>query len=139
VRSAAIYLNGQLSKRVTGSAVTAPITVSHIPAGSFMLKVVATTTNGKTLTTREFYTNCQPPPQCARLAVVIPAPRHDRITRVYAYVNGRNALKARGRKITRIVLKTLPRGSYTVKLVTLSSRGGRRTTTNTYVGCRVSP
>jgi sugar lactone lactonase YvrE len=139
VRSAAIYLNGRLSKRVRGSAVTAPITVSHVPAGSFMVKVVATTTNGKTLTTREFYTNCQPPPQCARLSVVIPAPRHQRITRVYAYVNGRNALTAHGRKITRIVLKKLPRGSYTVKLVTLSSRGGRKTTTNTYVGCRLSP
>jgi len=139
VRSAAIYLNGHLAKRVSGSAVTAPITLSHLAAGSFMLKVVATTTNGKTLTTREFYTNCQPPPQCARLAVAIPAPRHQRITRVYAYVNGRNALTVHGRKITRIVLTKLPRGSYTVKLVTFSSRGGRKTTTNTYVGCSLSP
>ena len=139
VRFAAIYLNGHLSKRVRGSAVTAPITLRNVPAGSFMLKVVATSTNGKTLTTRKFYANCQPPPQCARLAVAIPAPSHERITRVYAYVNGRKVLTARGPRITRVVLKKLPRGSYTVKLVTLSSRGGRKTTTNTYVGCRLSP
>jgi hypothetical protein len=104
-----------------------------------MLKVVATTTRGKTLTTRHFYANCQLPPRCARLVLGVRAPRHTRIIRVDAYVNGRRVTSVRGRAITHIVLRRLPPGSYSVKLVAFSSSGRRTTATRIYVGCRASP
>lgn len=139
LRSAAVYLNGRLAKRVRGSAAAAPITLASVPAGSFMLKVVATTTQGKTLTTRRFYTNCQPPPKCTRLVLRVRAPRNARAVRAYVYVNGHKIRTLRSRKITSVTLTKLPSGSYTITLVAFNARGLRKTTTTTYVGCRASP
>src|SRR5205807_10390096 len=88
LRSAAIYLNGRLARRVSGEATTGVIVLAHVPAGSFTLKVVATSTRGQTFTTRRFFPNCQSA-RCARLVLALHGPGHSRIVAVDAYVNGR--------------------------------------------------
>jgi sugar lactone lactonase YvrE len=136
LRSASIYLNGRGVKQVRGRATTATVILSHLPSTSFVLKVVARTDRGKTLTTRRFYSNCQPPPRCSRLVVAVPAPPHVRIERVSAYVDGRTRRTVAHPRSRHLVLTRLPRGSYTVTLVVLTSKGRRQETTF-YVGCRV--
>jgi alpha-glucosidase (family GH31 glycosyl hydrolase) len=59
-----------------------------------------------------------------------------RIVRVTAYVNGRRARVKRGRRVTRITLRRLPKGRFTVRIVALSSRGRRTVSVRRYRGCR---
>jgi hypothetical protein len=137
LRSATIYVNGRRVKRVRGRATTATVILSHLPNRSFVLKVAAKTKRGKTLTTHRFYLNCQPPPQCKRLVVAVPAARHARIERVTAYINGRRTRTVAHPRHRRIVLTRLPRGSYRIRLVAFTSQG-KRQRSKFYVGCRAT-
>lgn len=58
-RSAAIYVAGRRVKVVRGRRVTAPIVLRGLPIGTFTLRVVATTTRGKRLTTRRRVSVCR--------------------------------------------------------------------------------
>jgi hypothetical protein len=143
LRTATIYINGRRVKQLKGSAVTAPIVLSRLPGGSFTVKIVAITTNGKQLIAREFYTNCQKPapPACIStrtLTVRVPQPRGSRVVAVAVYVNGRRTDAAHGRSITRITLKGLPHGRFTVKLITRDARGKRSTSSQAFLGCPFS-
>jgi len=42
----------------------------------------------------------------------------------------------RGRRVTRITLRRLPKGRFTVRIVALSSRGRRTISVRRYRGCR---
>ena len=70
-----------------------------------------------------------------RLTVRVRQPRHGRIVRVEAFVNGKLARRARGRRITRVRLGHLPRGRLSVRLVEHTSSGRRIVTVRTYSGC----
>lgn len=70
------------------------------------------------------------PPLCAarqRAGLSLRQPRGARITRVVAFVGGRRVARTSGRRLTRIVVPTHGRTSFTVKLVETTS--GRRTIT----------
>jgi hypothetical protein len=61
------------------------------------------------------------------------------VRRVDAYVNGRRVKVFRGRSLHRITLRSLPRGAFTLTLVSRTStgRGGRRiTSVHRFGGCR---
>jgi uncharacterized protein len=66
----------------------------------------------------------------------LPQPRGARIVRVTVYVNGRRVKQVRGRRITHIAIRRLPRGVFNVKIVSVSSRGSRTVSVRTYRGCR---
>src|SRR3954466_4211104 len=66
----------------------------------------------------------------------LPQPRGARIVRVTVYVNGRRVKQVQGRRITHIAIRRLPRGVFTVKIVSVSSRGSRTVSVRTYRGCR---
>jgi alpha-glucosidase (family GH31 glycosyl hydrolase) len=59
-----------------------------------------------------------------------------RIVRVVAYVNGRRVKAKRGRRVTRLTLRRLPKGRFTVRIVALSSSGARTVSVRRYRGCR---
>ena len=58
-RSAAIYVAGRRVTVVRGKRVTAPIVLRGLPRGTFTLKIVATTTRGKRVTTRRRVSVCR--------------------------------------------------------------------------------
>jgi hypothetical protein len=63
-------------------------------------------------------------------------PSRGRVVTVDAYVNGRRVRHVRGHSVKRIVLHGLPRGKFTVRIVTTTSRGSRTTSVRRYSGCR---
>lgn len=58
LRSATVYVNGRKVKRLKGAKVTAPFVLTHLPAGSFTVRVVAVTTKGRRLATTKRYGGC---------------------------------------------------------------------------------
>jgi hypothetical protein len=87
LRSAEIYIGGRRVKTVKGRAVTAPITLTRLPHGTFTLTVVSLTARGRKLTTRHRYLNCEPPPPCPRrrgLKLRIAQPSGSSSTHAYA-------------------------------------------------------
>src|SRR5439155_13685513 len=54
-----------------------------------------------------------------------------RVVRVAVFVNGKRRLVRRGRNVRRVTLGRLPRGTFTVRIVTTLSNGARGTSTRT--------
>ena len=65
-------------------------------------------------------------------------PRHGRIVRVEAYVNGRLRKRVRGHRVTRVTISRLPRRRFSVRIVAHWNTGKRTVSTRTYKGCRKS-
>jgi hypothetical protein len=64
-------------------------------------------------------------------------PRGGRVIAVNVFVNGRRVLSRRGRRITVIRIRPLPRrGTYRVKIVAITNTGLRVTSVRTYRGCK---
>jgi alpha-glucosidase (family GH31 glycosyl hydrolase) len=85
-----------------------------------------------------------PPGQTERRACVdrrkfafrIHQPRRGRIVRVDVYVSGKRKKVVHGRRVTRVALKRLPQGRFTVRIVARSSSGRRTVSVRRYRGCR---
>ena len=65
-------------------------------------------------------------------------PRRGRVVSVVAYVNGKRVKTVRGRRITRLTLKRLPRRTFTVRIVATTNRGSRTVSKRRYSGCKKS-
>ncbi len=65
-------------------------------------------------------------------------PKHGRITRVTAYVNGKRKAVKRGHRVKRFTLKRLPKGVFTVRIVARSNKGQRTVSVRRYRGCKKS-
>jgi hypothetical protein len=63
-------------------------------------------------------------------------PRHGRIVRVDAFVNGRHVLRRRGHRVTRVTLARLPQGRFRVRIAATASSGLRTVSSRSYRGCR---
>jgi hypothetical protein len=61
--------------------------------------------------------------------------RGARNVRVAVYVNGKLIARKRGRNLRRVTLRRLPRGVFTVRVVTTRSNGKRVRSVRTYRGC----
>jgi hypothetical protein len=59
-----------------------------------------------------------------------------RIVAVNLYVNGRRKVHKEGHRITRIRVKRLPRGKFTIKIVALVNTGERVISVRRYDGCK---
>jgi hypothetical protein len=55
---------------------------------------------------------------------------------VTAFVNGKRVKRVRGRRVTRLVLRRLPRGRFRVRIVARTNLGTRTVSVRTYRGCR---
>jgi predicted acyl esterase len=66
----------------------------------------------------------------------IDQPRKGRITKVTVFVNGRKRLVRRGRRVTQVTLKRLPKRTFTVKIVARASNGQRTISVRRYRGCK---
>lgn len=62
-------------------------------------------------------------------------PHRGRVIVATAYVDGRRSATVRGRALRRIVLRRLPLGTFVVRVVARTTRGGRVSSTRTYRGC----
>jgi putative CocE/NonD family hydrolase len=65
----------------------------------------------------------------------IDQPRKGRIVRVTAYVNGKRRVVKRGKRVTTLTLRRLPKGTFKVKIVALAKNGQRTISVRTYKGC----
>ncbi len=65
-------------------------------------------------------------------------PRHGRIVRVTAYVNGKKKAVKRGKRVKSFTLKRLPKGVFTVKIVARAKSGQRTISVRKYRGCKKS-
>src|SRR3954447_20423341 len=61
-----------------------------------------------------------------------------RVVKVEAFVNGKRVLRRKGRKITKIRLKKLPKKTFRVRIVATTNKGSRTISVRTYRGCRKS-
>jgi LVIVD repeat len=59
-----------------------------------------------------------------------------RVVRVVVFVNGKLKLTRRGRDIRRVTLRRLPRGRFTLRIVSTHSNGSRLVSSRTYRGCK---
>jgi hypothetical protein len=102
------------------------------------------------------FTASNPPGQLkfgnVRAAAVLPAscpdrrrfsfhlhhPRGERIIRARVLINGRVTRVVRGHRLTRLTLRRLPLGTFTVTIRTVTNRGTRAVSTRTYSGCTKS-
>src|SRR5947209_8446248 len=66
-------------------------------------------------------------------------PHGERITRARVTINGRLARAVRGRDLSRLTLRRLPRGRFRVRIVTYTNRGTRAVSTRIYRGCTKTP
>jgi uncharacterized protein len=62
-------------------------------------------------------------------------PQRGRIVRATAYLNGKKAKTVRGKRVTRLVLARLPKGTFTLKIVAVHSDGKRTISVRRYKGC----
>jgi hypothetical protein len=62
-------------------------------------------------------------------------PKGGRVVSVAAYVNGKRIVSRSGRQITSLSLAKLPKGTFTVKIVTTTNRGSKTISVRTYRGC----
>jgi hypothetical protein len=62
--------------------------------------------------------------------------RGARVVRVEAFVNGKRVKRARGRSIKRLVLRRLPQGKFTVRIVATQNTGSKLISTRRYKGCK---
>ncbi len=65
-------------------------------------------------------------------------PKHGRIVRVQAYVNGKLRRTVRGHRVTRVTIANLPRKRFRVRIVAHWSTGARTISTRVYKGCKKS-
>lgn len=140
LRSATVYLNGKVAKRLTGDAVTAPFVLAHLPRTSFTVTIVAVTTTGRQVATTQHYRNCDRSSRARctgtrALRVLVPQRRGDPARLVAAYVNGRRVAMLHGRAVRRLTLHRLPHGRFTVRLYVRYARGRPAGTSRTYMGC----
>jgi Glycosyl hydrolase 36 superfamily, catalytic domain/Glycosyltransferase family 36 len=59
-----------------------------------------------------------------------------RVVRVAVFVNGRRVARRHGRNIRRVTVARLPRGRFTLRIVSTLSNGSRLVSTRRYSGCR---
>ena len=71
-----------------------------------------------------------------RFTFKIHQPRHGRVTKVVAYVNGKRVKTVKGHKITKFSIKRLPKGVFRVKIVAFTTRHTRTISVRTYRGCK---
>jgi predicted acyl esterase len=65
-------------------------------------------------------------------------PKHGRIVKVTVYVNGRKRFVKTGHRVTRVTLKRLPKGVFTVTIVARSNEGQETISVRRYRGCKKS-
>jgi hypothetical protein len=65
-------------------------------------------------------------------------PKHTRIVRVEGYVNGKRRLRVKGKNITRVALRALPKKRFVVRIRAFHSNGAEVVSTRTYKGCTQS-
>jgi hypothetical protein len=73
-----------------------------------------------------------------RFTFRIHQPKHGRIVRVEAYVNGKLRRRVRGHRVKRVTIAKLPRKRFRVRIVAHWSSGERTVSTRVYKGCRKS-
>jgi hypothetical protein len=126
-----------------GTNVVGPVTIStdKTNPGVLTLPVVAASQQGAVATTslRAGLPGTQHAPSCVdrrRFTFKIHQPKHGRVTKVVAYVNGRKVKTVKGHRITKLRLARLPQGVFHVKIVAFTTRHTRTISVRTYRGCK---
>ena len=73
-----------------------------------------------------------------RFSFKLHRPKHTRIVRVEAFVNGKRTLRVKGKDVRRIALKELPKKRFVVRIRVLHSSGSEVISTRVYKGCTQS-
>jgi hypothetical protein len=73
-----------------------------------------------------------------RFSFKLHRPKHTRIVRVEAFVNGKRRLRVKGKDVRRIALKTLPKNRFVVRIRVVHSNGSEVISTRVYKGCKKS-
>ncbi|HEY0633332.1 MAG TPA: CocE/NonD family hydrolase, partial [Thermoleophilaceae bacterium] len=126
-----------------GTNVVGPVTIStdKTNPGVLTLPFVPAAQQGAVApsTLRSGLPGTQPKPRCEdrrRFTFKIHQPKHGRVTKVVAYVNGKRVKTVKGHRITKFQLARLPIGIFRVKIVAFTSRNTRTISVRTYRGCK---
>jgi ABC-2 type transport system ATP-binding protein len=128
-----------------GTNVVGPVTISTSPSspGVVSLPVVAAGSQQKVAEAplAAGLPGSQPKPVCVdrrKFAFRIHQPRRGRVVKVVAFVNGKRVLRVAKRRVTRVVLKRLPKGKFRVRIVATTNKGSRTISVRHYRGCKKS-
>src|SRR4051794_9272422 len=126
-----------------GTNVPGPVTISTAPGapGVLTLPVVPVASQAKVNSAPldAGLQGSQPKPRCVdrrKFTFRIHQPRRGRVVRVAAFVNGKRVLNVKKRRVTRVVLKRLPKGLFRVRIVATTNNGSRTISVRHYRGCR---
>ncbi len=126
-----------------GTNVVGPVTISTSPAspGVLTLPVVGAASQQKVTAVplASGLKGSQPKPVCVdrrKFSFRIHQPKHGRVVRVVAYVNGKRVLKVSKHRVKRVVLKRLPKGRFRVRIVATTNKHSRTISVRHYRGCR---
>jgi ABC-2 type transport system ATP-binding protein len=129
-----------------GTNVVGPVTISTDPAhpGVVTLPVVPAAEERAVAVSPlpSGLPGSQPRPGCVdrrRFTFKIHQPRHGRVVKVVAYVNGKRVKQVRGHRVTRITIPRLPKRVFRVRIVATTDRGSRTISVRTYRGCKKGP
>jgi pimeloyl-ACP methyl ester carboxylesterase len=70
-----------------------------------------------------------------RLTYRIPQPRHGRVVKVNAYIDGKLVKRVRGHRVTRVTMKAPGRPNFTVRIVSFTNKGKRIVSVRKYRRC----
>ena len=83
-----------------------------------------------------------PPQPCTdqrHFSFTLHPPRHGRIVRVDVFLGRRRLREVHGRNIRRVTVPRQPRGTFRIRIVARTARGGRIVSRRTYHGCTKGP
>jgi predicted acyl esterase len=124
-----------------GNNTPGPVTISTDPASPGVLKLPVIAAPDQTPIQASTRAPARGPVQCAdrrKFTFRIHQPKKGRVVRVRAYVNGKLSKSVKGRRVTRLTLRRLPRGVFTVKIVAVTDKRSRTISVRRYKGCKKS-
>jgi predicted acyl esterase len=128
-----------------GTNVVGPVTISTDPAspGVVTLPVIGSAEQEavKASALRAGLPTGKTPVVCVdrrKFSFRVHQPPRGRVVKVVAYVNGKRVKSKRGKRVTRITLRRLPKRKFEVRIVATTSSGSRTISVRHYRGCRKS-
>jgi hypothetical protein len=126
-----------------GTNIVGPVTIDTSPASPGVLTIPVlpadqqpspkVTPLADTLPTRSAPAVCV---DRRKFSFRVHQPRGGKVVKVVVFVNGKRVKQVKAKRVSRITLKRLPKGLFTVRIVATTDKGSRTISVRTYRGCK---
>jgi ABC-2 type transport system ATP-binding protein len=115
----------------TSTASPGVVTIPILPADR--QQAVKATALSDTLPTRSAPAVCV---DRRKFSFRVHQPRGGKVVKVVVFVNGKRVKQVKAKRVSRITLKRLPKGLFTVRIVATTDKGSRTISVRSYRGCK---